>query len=147
METRRFGLDDVERELLQRGLWEWGGQTRCTEEMARAMGFESVADLVTEGDRLAVLLEADAPMSLVDWMRALLATEVVFVSSPLGSGGDWSRTTGFSDQETLELLRRVQRKLTRHLRPLLGQGFGTRLPAGRGAPTLPQGSGNEPDTE
>ncbi|MEN0067351.1 MAG: hypothetical protein AAGA48_34795 [Myxococcota bacterium] len=146
MDTRRFGLDEVERELLQRGLWEWSGPAKPTEELALAMGFDSVAALHAEADRLSILLEADAPMALDDWMRALLATEIVFVSNTVGSGRDWVHTTGWSDAETLEMLRTIQSKLTRHLRPIIGRGFGTRLPR-NGPPPTPQGQGNAPDTE
>jgi hypothetical protein len=38
-------LTDQERELLARGVIEWGGPARCTEELALAMGFASVADI------------------------------------------------------------------------------------------------------
>ena len=46
-----------------------------------------------------------------DWRRALLATEIVFVSDVLGSGVDWSTTTGMDDDETVRMLSSVQRQL------------------------------------
>jgi hypothetical protein len=48
-----------------------------------------------------------------DWRRALLAVEVVFVSDVVGSGLDWRFTSGFSDAQTIEIVRRLQRKLPR----------------------------------
>lgn len=47
------------------------------------------------------------------WRKALLALEIVFSSDVIGSGCDWSITTGISDEETIKLLRVVQRKLGR----------------------------------
>jgi hypothetical protein len=104
-------LTDDERRLRSAGLSEWGGPARCTEKMAVALGFESVADLHSTGDTLWERLGRAEPLSQRDWVRTLLATEVVFVSDVLGSGCDWSITTGFSDAETIRLLRSVQHKI------------------------------------
>ncbi|WP_440709872.1 hypothetical protein [Herbiconiux sp. YIM B11900] len=79
--------------------------------MAVALGFGSSDALLREGGQLAKLIVAGAPLSRADWTRALLATEIVFVSNIVGSGIDWSITTGFTDDETIEALRRIQRKL------------------------------------
>jgi hypothetical protein len=79
--------------------------------MAVAIGFRDVADLLSEGHRIADDLLAGRSLTTSDWRRALLATEVVFVSDVLGSGIDWSITTGLKDDETLRMLRSVQRKL------------------------------------
>jgi hypothetical protein len=116
-------LDRRERELLRWGVIEWGGPAKCTEEMARAMGFASVDDLFAQTDRLTSAIAAGA-MSRLDWMRVLLATEVVFASDVLGSGIDWEATSGLSDEDSIAILRRVQRKLA-GLRQLVGNGFGT----------------------
>ncbi|MFD2091298.1 hypothetical protein [Blastococcus deserti] len=51
------------------------------------------------------------PLTRRDWARALLATEIVFASNLVGSGLDWSSTTGLSDEETIALLRTLQRKI------------------------------------
>lgn len=90
-------LTDQERYVLGSGLVEWGGPARCTEELAIAMGFRSVADLFTESDRLIRLLEEGGPMSAFDWARMHLATEIVFASDVVGSGADWVHTVGISD--------------------------------------------------
>jgi hypothetical protein len=119
-------LSERERFLLRCGIVEWGGPARCTEEMAVALGFGSVQSLLDETDRLVRALDSGQPLSRLDWLRVLLATEVVFASNTLGSGTDWSTTTGLADDETIQLLRAVQRTLTGKVVGLIGQGFGTR---------------------
>lgn len=47
-EIIQIDLEPEERALLSRGLNEWAGPGRCTEELAVAMGFEGVADLHTQ---------------------------------------------------------------------------------------------------
>jgi hypothetical protein len=105
-------LTDAERWVLDRGLVEWGGPAHCTEAMAKAMGFGNVANLYTEGDRIVRDLESRRPLTRRDWTRALLATEIVFISDVLGSGIEWPDTTGLDDVETLHELRGVQHKLS-----------------------------------
>lgn len=119
-------LNERERFLLRCGMVEWGGPARCTEEMAVALGFASVQSLFDDTDRLIRALDSKQPLSRLDWLRVLLATEVVFASNTLGSGADWSITTGLPDDETIQLLRAVQRTLTGKVVGLVGHGFGTR---------------------
>ncbi|MDE0546419.1 hypothetical protein [Microbacterium sp. C7(2022)] len=104
-------LSEAERYLLDRGLVEWGGPARCTEPMAAALGFDSVADLLESGYRIADDLSNDRPLTRRDWTRALLATEVVFASDVLGSGHDWEATTGLNDHATFRTLRELQLRL------------------------------------
>lgn len=104
-------LTDEERFLLNHGLVEWGGPARCTETMAVAIGFDSVADLLETGHRIADDLSKGRLLTRRDWTRALLATEVVFASDVLGSGHDWESTTGLDDAATLVMLRNVQSRL------------------------------------
>jgi hypothetical protein len=104
-------LTDDEREVLRSGLGEWAGPAHCTREMAVAMGFESEDDLLRQADRIREALRQKQPLTQQDWTRTLLATEIAFASDALGSGHDWSITTGFSDAETLALLRSIQRKV------------------------------------
>ncbi|MFE5502875.1 hypothetical protein ACFQ73_09980 [Amycolatopsis japonica] len=108
-------LPDDEREVLRRGLAEWGGPASCTEALAAAMGFRSVADLLEDGRRLRTALAARKPLSPQDWRRVMAATEIVFASDVFGSGLDWSITTGFSDEQTIKILRRLQRTIGRAL--------------------------------
>lgn len=118
-------LDEIERKILRWGLIDWGGPARCTDEMAIAMGFRSVQDLFDTTPRLIGAVVSGQPLCAVDWLRVLLATEIVFVSNCIGSGLDWSITSGYSDEETLAAIRRVQHKLP-GLGQLLGTTFGTR---------------------
>ena len=89
------------------------------------MGFSSVQDLFDSTDRLAAAIESGASLSAVEWLRVLLATEIVFASNTIASGLDWSITTGLSDDESLAAVRSVQRKLA-GIGNLLGVAFGTR---------------------
>ena len=104
-------LDSPERDLLCCGLMEWGGPARCTAAMAVAIGFDSVQDLFAQSERLIGALRSGSPLTRGDWRRVLLATEIVFVSDVVGSGIDWSSTTGLSDAESLVILRGIQRKV------------------------------------
>jgi hypothetical protein len=113
-----FELTDEERFLLNRGLAEWGGPAYCTDALAVAMGFDSVADLAVQRDRLLRSLDTGAALSRWDWTRILFATEIVFASDVVGSGVEWPTTTGLSDAGSLEVLRGLQRKLVGGLVPI-----------------------------
>ena len=110
-ETVAVQLSDDERALLVRGLGEWGGPTRPTDALARAMGSKNVAGLLADTKRVAMRLEARESLTAADWARALIATEIAFASDYYGSGLDWATTTGFDDEETIRRLRQLQRKL------------------------------------
>lgn len=120
------GLTPSERALLRRGLLEWGGPAKCTEELAIAMGFAGLDGLRSEGRRIANQVREGEALTRLDLLRALLATEFVFISDSVGSGGDWSSTVGMSDVDTITVLRGLQRKTTSHVRCLLGKGLGSR---------------------
>lgn len=77
------------------------------------MGFTNRVRLSSELGRLMTAVEGRDALTLEDWQRVLVATEVVFASDVFGSGLDWSTTTGFSDADTIALLRAVQRKMPR----------------------------------
>lgn len=108
-----------EREVLRQGMAVWGGPSSCTEALAVAMGFKSVADLLKDGRRLRAALAVSEPLSPQDWRRVMAATEIVFASEVFGSGLDWSITTGFSDEQTIKILRRLQRTIGRTLHSAL----------------------------
>lgn len=109
-------LTPEERDLLSHGLIHWGGPAICTEEMAVALGFLSVADALEDTKRLSGALAANQPLTLLDWLKALV-----------GAGTDWSIVTGFLDDETIRTLRSIQRKFrTTGAHSLVGNGFGTR---------------------
>ena len=124
--TVALELSDEQRWVLICGLRGWGGSARCTEALATAMGFESVAEVFREGDRLVAQLVGDQPLDgqdwqrtttvtllARDWWRTLSATEFVFASATVGVGLDWSISAGISDARTIEVLRELQRKMFR----------------------------------
>jgi hypothetical protein len=113
-------LTDDERYLLGRGLGEWGGPARATDELALAMGFWGVEEFQSERKRIEKSIERCEPVTRFDWARALLSTEIVFISDRFGAGHDWVHTTRFSDEETLRVLRPLQLKIERVVGPLTG---------------------------
>jgi hypothetical protein len=82
-------------------------------QLAIGMGFEGRDHLHEDVARLREALEVGEPLLHEDWRCVLLATEVVFVSDVVGSGLDWSITSGFSDSYSISLLRGIQRKMPR----------------------------------
>ncbi len=111
MREIEIDLTEDERFVLTRGLAEWGGPAHCTEALAAAMDFGTVANLYDEARRLRPLIRTGRPLSRRDWRRALLSTEIVFASDVVGSGHDWSLTSGYGDEETIRILRSLQRKI------------------------------------
>jgi hypothetical protein len=124
----QLSLITEEVELLAAGLMEWSGPARCTDEFAVAMGFSDAVSLPRDCIQIRSTIMQDKPLSPMDWARALLATEISFVSDMMGSGVEWSTTTGWDDGLSIRTLRGIQRKLVRTVMPLIGQGLGTRIP-------------------
>ncbi len=112
-ESSLVGVDLTfeERELLCAGLARWGGHAHPTDALALAMGYTDVSDLLAESERLHGSLEEGEALSSFDLVRALVATEIAFASDVFGAGVEWATVTGKSDQETVQLLRGVQRKI------------------------------------
>jgi len=121
----RIALSDDELRVLVAGVNEWLGPAYCTLEMAIAMGFGNYDELESMADRLVDSLPAMS-LSDTDWTRVLLATEIAFASSAMGSGLDWSTSTGYSDEYTIRVLRQVQKKLEPVARGVLVHTIGTR---------------------
>lgn len=71
-------LTDEERILFRAGVLDWGGPANCTDELAREMGFTTVADLLMEGHRQSEVLKFNGPLSLIDWRRYVVAAETCF---------------------------------------------------------------------
>ncbi len=107
-----LGLTDDEWFLLDRGLVEWSGPARPTDAMAAAMGFVSLELFRRDRERLRGAIERREPLTRWDWARVLLATEIVFSSSIVGSGTDWDTSTGLDDVGSFMTLRRLQLKIT-----------------------------------
>jgi hypothetical protein len=104
-------LPDEQRQLMIQAAIEWGGPTRPTDALARAMGFRDSKAIHHELKRIRTALTDGHPLCKRDWARALVATEFVFASSYYGAAGDWEIVTGWSDQYTLDVLRGLQRSL------------------------------------
>jgi hypothetical protein len=104
-------LTHDERAILRWGLRDWGGPASASEDLVRVMGFESIADLFREGQRIAELIWTGQPLTARDWTRALVATEFVWASEVYGAGLDSIYTFGYSDAEAVAFLRSAQRKL------------------------------------
>lgn len=77
------------------------------------MGFSSASNLASEASALWKRIEAGQNLPPDDWRRVLLAVEIVFASDVVGAGLDWPTTSGFADEESVRLLRGLQRKLPR----------------------------------
>ena len=121
-------LTGFEREVISRGLYEWLGPGRPTEEMARAMGFAGSVAMEEDAARLALWVESEVPMSPTDWVRALLAAQIAFISSWMGSGHSWEIDTALSEHPSLDALRSAELKITQVIKTshvVLGQVFGT----------------------
>ncbi|PYI69793.1 hypothetical protein CVV68_01405 [Arthrobacter livingstonensis] len=112
-------LTEDERSLLYQGLAQWGGPAKGTEPMAVAMGFSGVSNLYSVGYRIAGDIRAELPLTIADWRRAVLATEVMFASDIVGAGLEWQGITGWDDLTTLHLIRSVQRKILHATAPIL----------------------------
>lgn len=106
-------LDDLERKFLRAALLDWGGPARPTDAIAVALGFSSANDISAEAWELWKRIDAGEALEAQNWRRVLLAAEVIFASDVVGSGIDWSTTSGISDVESIEVLRGPQRKLPR----------------------------------
>jgi hypothetical protein len=106
-------LTDEERYVLFRGLAEWGGPAHCTDALAAAIDFANATDMLNDARRLRTSIEAGQPLNRRDWRRILAATEIAFASDIFGSGIDWSITSGLSDENTIKILRSLQRKIAR----------------------------------
>ncbi|MFE7407732.1 hypothetical protein [Isoptericola sp. NPDC057559] len=113
-------LDPHEIALLSRALVEWGGPAHASDLLAQGMGFADGRTLVQRCAALGAELKQDVPLEAADWARVLLAVEIVFASDLVGSGTDWRTTTGMDDDDTIRLLRTIQRKLGRVVRPFYG---------------------------
>ena len=103
-------LTPEEKDVLVAGLGQWGGPARMTDEVAKVIGFESTRAFYSDVQRIRRDVE-HGDLSPTDARRALMATEFVFVSDVIGAGVEWETVTGMPDDETLRLLRGLQRKL------------------------------------
>lgn len=106
-------LSAAEKRVLRAGLLDWGGPASPTDTLAKALGFSSAEEIAPEAWALWHEIERASSLTVEDWRRVLLAVEVVFISDVVGSGLDWRHTSGLTDEETVGILRGLQRKLPR----------------------------------
>jgi len=111
--AQELDISEREVEMLGQGLLHFGGPAHATEEFATAMGFKGAERMPEECMEIRRKLEGSEALSARDWTRALLALEICFASELMGVGYEWSTVTGFSDSETIRILRSIQRKLVR----------------------------------
>ena len=104
-------LTPVERELLRLGITEWERSEGDREAVVGLLGYGDRRELRSDVHRLAGLLDASRPMSRRDCRRLLLATELAFASETLGWARDWTSDTGFTDRDTITVLRGIQERL------------------------------------
>ena len=106
-----LALSEGERAFVRAALLEWSGPTRPTDELAAVMGFASAESLGREVPMLLNQVETGGALRASDWRRVLLAVELSFASDVVGSGLDFSTTSGIPDEESIVILRGVQREL------------------------------------
>lgn len=106
-------LSRDQRRLLTNGLSEWGGPVSPSLALVVAMGFSDLEDFRSAKRRMFSQILNREPMSRFDWTRALVATEIVFISEVVGGAIDWEPDTDFDDKTTLRLLRETQTSLQR----------------------------------
>lgn len=99
--------------MLIAGLLEWAGPASPTTDVARLLGYVDVPQFLASISALREDLATLSDLPGAHWQRALAATELVHVSDRWGAGVEWPTTTGFSDEETIRLIRSIQRKLAR----------------------------------
>lgn len=104
-------LDDRERRFVYRALHDWDGPAYPTDAFAVAMGFGSAATMPSECERLWERIDAGESLDAQDWRRVMVTAEVAFASDVVGVGIDWEIVSPFSDEESIAILRGLQRKL------------------------------------
>lgn len=106
-------LSEEELRFLRAAMLDWGGPSTPDDALAVALGFTDAEAMPSEAWELWRRIERREDLGHEDWRRVLLAAEVVFVSDVVGSGLDWSITSGIPDEEAIAILRGLQRKLPR----------------------------------
>ena len=99
------------RELLAMGASYWDGPAHADPRFAALLNFERDENPDLEFRRIAASLRANESLTVLDLTRALLATEISWVSVVLGPS-DWENVHGLDqDARTLEALRVAQDEL------------------------------------
>lgn len=117
-EKKQVVLTHDESNMLCAGLINWGGPADGTNALARAMGFANRKDLWEESNKIATAINSGHALSVRDWTRALVATEINFASEVLGTGNEWEAIEGVRDEDCLKVLRSLQVKVPHDRRSL-----------------------------
>lgn len=104
-------LTAAERELLRLGITVWERPDGDRDAAVRLLSYGSRHELRSDVARLAGRLDASRPLSRGDCRRLLLATELAFASDTLGWARDWTADTGFTEHDTITVLRGIQERL------------------------------------
>lgn len=116
-------LTDEERDFMFRSLGEWGGPAQGATLLLPVFGLSTPRELLEMAYRLGDSIRDGAPLSDLDWARALLLTEIGWGSAVLGAGVD-ANSRSF-DTTAVQLLRSVQYKISNgERRRLLQQHVG-----------------------
>lgn len=79
-------LTSEERDLLRNGLGQWGSPARCSDNTAAVIGYSDAVEFYADLSRMIEMFNNDSLPTSIDLYRALLTTEIVFVSDSLGAG-------------------------------------------------------------
>jgi hypothetical protein len=105
-------LSQAEREFLTLGVSAFIDAERSTEQLSLAIGFDGLASIDEALARdFAARLDHGTASSL-EMTRGLFCTELAFVSSIFGFGNRRATSTGIDDDTSLELVERLQVKLS-----------------------------------
>lgn len=102
-------LTGEERGLLLTCLRDWSQPVPGWQLVAPMVGNKSIDEFLEQTSRLTSALEKGDSLSELDWLRALVLTEIGWASQPLGP-----RRTGaarMGDEQALTALRSLQRKI------------------------------------
>lgn len=102
-------LSALQRRVLSDGVFDWCGASHPTEELALALGYVGVGDMLEGCKRLAKSIDGGEPMSGPEWKVAISSAEVFFGSGLLGGADDSELTVGISPQRGVEVVGEVRR--------------------------------------
>jgi hypothetical protein len=104
-------LTGDEQHLLVWGLQVWHGASHPSLAMRHALGFEDYADIFPWTSEKVRKIGPLVEFTRADWTQLMLLVELGFASDNMGAGLKWIAISGIPDDQTIRLLRSVQRKL------------------------------------
>lgn len=104
-------LTEDEQHLLVWGLQVWQGASHPSLAMRYALGFEDYTDIFPWTSEKVRTIGPLVELTRADWTQLMLLVELGFVSDNMGAGLKWIAISGIPDDQTMRLLRSVQRKL------------------------------------